>query len=162
MRHNVDKNFKVVTQDVFTNHNILHSCAVSLPDNTVFLIGGGILSHRRVHKETYQIIKSTKVPRADMTVARAGFACSVFPDFTQIFVAGGSVNEYEATNRCERYLVHEDKWKNLPNLNEAKFNSSLCFVNDGQTLYCFGGLTKSLVTKNQYFATNLIERLSKG
>ena len=96
MRHNVDKNFKVVTQDVFTNHNILHSCAVSLPDNTVFLIGGGILSHRRVHKETYQIIKSTKVPRADMTVARAGFACSVFPDFTQIFVAGGSVNDLSA------------------------------------------------------------------
>lgn len=147
---------------MFTNHNILHSCAVSFPDNTVFLIGGGILSHKRVHKETYEIIKNTKIPRADMMTARAGFACTVFPNFTQIFVAGGSINEYEATNSCERYLVLEDKWKTLPNLNEAKFHSSLCFANDGQTLYCFGGFTKSLANKNQYVASNLIEKLSKG
>ena len=162
MRHSLNKNQQVVTQDIFTNHQILQSCAVSLPDNTVFLIGGGILSHKRAHKETYQIIKNTKIPRADMATARSGFACTVFPNFTQIFVAGGSINEYESTNKCERYLVLEDKWKNLPNMNESKFHSSLCFFNNGQTLYCFGGLTKSLASKNQYVASSMIEKLSKG
>ena len=55
-----------------------------------------------------------------MGFARTAFGCVVYPNFSQIFVAGGSVNEYESTNKCERYMVTENKWKTLPDLNESK------------------------------------------
>jgi N-acetylneuraminic acid mutarotase len=83
----------------------------------------------------------------------------VYPNFTQIFVAGGSTSENEATKACERYIVKDDQWKRLPELKEAKINIGLCFFNNGSTLYCFGGATKSMGILNQ---TKSIERLSKG
>ena len=95
-----------------------------------------------------------------MGFARTAFGCVVYPKFSQIFVAGGSVNEYESTNKCERYMVTENKWKTLPDLNESKCNPSLCFFNDGNTLYCFGGLIKT--ERMIYHTSDKIERLSKG
>jgi hypothetical protein len=51
-------------------------------------------------------------------------------------------------------------WKRLPELREPKFSVSLCFFNNGSTLYCFGGLVKS--GPNIYSPVTTIERLSKG
>lgn len=48
----------------------------------------------------------------------------------------------------------------MPDLNEAKFSQSLCFVNNGSTLYCFGGLLKQ--GANMYVPSANIERLAKG
>lgn len=95
-----------------------------------------------------------------MFVARASFGCAVYPNFTQIFIAGGSISENEATKSCERYIIENDQWKRLPELREAKFNCSLCFFNNGSTLYCFGGVKKT--GANQMDALSSIERLSKG
>ena len=49
----------------------------------------------------------------------------------------------EATRHCERFIVDQNLWKRLPELKEAKFSASLCFFNNGSTLFCFGGLVKS-------------------
>jgi hypothetical protein len=97
-----------------------------------------------------------------MFTSRASFGCAVYPNFSQIFIAGGSISEHEATRSCERYIVAQDQWKRLPELREAKFNVSLCFFNNGGTLYCFGGMQKNTQMRNQYTASNKIERLSKG
>lgn len=51
-------------------------------------------------------------------------------------------------------------WKRLPELKEAKFSVSLCFFNNGSTLYCFGGLQKT--SDAQMVPVSTIERLSKG
>ena len=85
---------------------------------------------------------------------------AVYPNFGQIFVAGGSISETEATKHCERYIVEQNIWKRLPELREHKFSVSLCFFNNGSTLYCFGGLTKS--GRDQFEPSASIERLSKG
>lgn len=95
-----------------------------------------------------------------MHVSRASFGCAVYPNFTQIFVAGGTISDSEATRSCERYIVENDMWKRLPELREPKFNCSLCFFNNGSTLYCFGGLRKK--GRQAIDALNSIERLSKG
>ena len=91
---------------------------------------------------------------------RASFGIAVYPNFSQIFVAGGQINAYEATKHCERYIVKEEKWKRLPELKEAKVAPSLCFFNNGSTIYCFGGAQKSM--NNQLLPLSTIERLSKG
>ena len=78
-----------------------------------------------------------------MLISRAAFGCIVYPNYSQIFVCGGSVNESEATKQCERYIVDQNAWKRLPDLNEAKFSQGLCFFNNGSTLYSFGGLLKT-------------------
>lgn len=78
-----------------------------------------------------------------MAMARAAFGCAVYPNQTQIFVCGGSIDANTATKQCERYIVKEDMWKRLPDLNEPKFSQGLCFFNNGSTLYSFGGLYKS-------------------
>ena len=75
-------------------------------------------------------------------------------------MAGGSINSVEATKHCERYIVEQNLWKRLPELKEAKCSVSLCFFNNGSTLYCFGGLTKS--AGSDFTPCNTIERLSKG
>ena len=51
-------------------------------------------------------------------------------------------------------------WKRLPELREPKFSPSLCFFNNGGTLYCFGGRQKIL--GNVIINLDTIERLSKG
>ena len=48
----------------------------------------------------------------------------------------------------------------MPELREAKFSTSLCFFNNGGTLYCFGGLVQE--GPDQLSPTSSIERLSKG
>ncbi len=95
-----------------------------------------------------------------MLISRAAFGCVVYPNYSQIFVCGGSVNESEATKQCERYIVDQNTWKRLPDLNEAKFSQGLCFFNNGSTLYSFGGLLKT--SNLQYQPTDKIESLSKG
>jgi hypothetical protein len=94
-----------------------------------------------------------------MFTARSHFGCAVYPNFTQIFIAGGSTTENDATRACERYIVKDDQWKRLPEIREAKTNIGLCFFNNGGTLYCFGGAIKTHGTVN---LTRSIERLSKG
>ena len=94
-----------------------------------------------------------------MFLARSNVGCAVYPNFPQIFVAGGSISENEATKACERYIVKDDAWKRLPELRESKINVGLCFFNNGGTLYCFGGATKSMGNIN---LSRAIERLSKG
>jgi hypothetical protein len=95
-----------------------------------------------------------------MWLGRAAFGCAIYPNFSQIFIAGGRINQSEATRQCERYIVANNQWKRLPELREAKFSVSLCFFNNGSTLYCFGGIYQT--SQNMMQTSKKIERLSKG
>lgn len=92
--------------------------------------------------------------------ARSAFGIAVYPNYQQIFIVGGSTDESNCTKHCERYIVNQNIWKRLPELKEPKFQASLCFFNNGGTLYCFGGLKK--LGPSQFEACKSIERLSKG
>ena len=111
-------------------------------------------------KKDPSIGERSKVAMTNMYTARASFGIAVYPNFSQIFVAGGSINKDEATKHCERYIVEQNIWKRLPELREPKFSVSLCFFNNGSTLYCFGGLQKA--NSHSFHPVNTIERLSKG
>ena len=117
---------------------------VGLPGERMYAIGGShSINGRDAVKECYEIQPNgTKIQRASMFTARSNFGCAVYPNFSQIFIAGGSVSDTEATRACERYIVKDDQWKRLPEIREAKTNIGLCFFNNGGTLYCFGGAVK--------------------
>ena len=95
-----------------------------------------------------------------MWIARASFGVAVYPNYSQIFIVGGKINDSEATKHCERYIVAANQWKRLPEMKEAKISVSLCFFNNGGTLYAFGGMTQTGTSQLQ--PTRSIERLSKG
>jgi N-acetylneuraminic acid mutarotase len=135
--------------------------AIALPNGRTFVIGGSRdVNSATTVKSTKEIIDGKLVDRAPMWVARSGFGLAVYPNYSQIFIAGGKINENESTKHCERYIVANDTWKRLPELREPKFSTSLCFFNNGGTLYCFGGLYQNSLS--QLMPTASIERLSKG
>ena len=53
-----------------------------------------------------------------MHIARAAFGVALYPNFSQIFVAGGQISMNESTKHCERYIVDQNIWKRLPELRE--------------------------------------------
>ena len=134
---------------------------VSLPSGRVFVIGGAKdINGQQTLKDTHEVVDGQFNKMASMWISRAAFGVAVYPNFTQIFIAGGRLNSTEATKHCERYIVSQNVWKRLPELREAKFSTSLCFFNNGGTLYCFGGLVQD--GPDQLVPTASIERLSKG
>lgn len=73
-----------------------------------------------------------------MKTARVGFGCLVDNYGDYFYVVGGSTGKHKATNKCEMYSIEENKWSDIPMLNEAKFSHSLCMFND-EFLFAFGG-----------------------
>lgn len=134
---------------------------VALPNGRTFVIGGAKDVHgAQAVKYTHELVDGKCEEKSSMWIARSAFGLAVYPNFSQIFIAGGKINENEATKHCERYIVAQNVWKRLPELREPKFNTSLCFFNNGGTLYCFGGLTQQ--GSSQLSPSSSIERLSKG
>jgi len=95
-----------------------------------------------------------------MWTGRSGFGCAVYPNHSQIFVAGGSTSREATSRHCERYIVATNTWKRLPELRQSRFQTSLCFFNNGSTLFTFGGMEKS--SSHSFDPLDSIERLSKG
>lgn len=100
-------------QDPNETHPFLSRC-ISLPDDRLFLIGGATdINCTATTKQTVELVKDpitgkrSKVSRAAMYQSRAAFGIAVYPNFSQIFVAGGSISRNEATKHCERYIVDQ-------------------------------------------------------
>ena len=79
---------------------------VSLPTGKAFVIGGAKdVYGAQPLKTTYEIENGQLVEKAQMWIARSAFGLAVYPNFSQVFIAGGKINENEATKHCERYIV---------------------------------------------------------
>jgi len=108
---------------IFTNTrtNLLSRC-VSLPGDRVFVLGGAsTIDCEQVYKSTFELVDGQMVDKAPMWTGRAGFGCAVYPNFSQIFIAGGSINKESTTKQCERYIVASNTWKRLPELRQSRF-----------------------------------------
>jgi hypothetical protein len=91
--------FTYKNEEIFKNNktNLLSRC-VSLPGNRVFVIGGAsTIDCESVYKNTYEYTNGEMVEKAPMWTGRAGFGCAVYPNFSQIFIAGGSINKESTT-----------------------------------------------------------------
>ena len=73
-----------------------------------------------------------------MLTSRANHGCVINVYKNEIYVAGGFTRG-EQTKSCEAYSISKNKWRQLPQLNQMKVNSSLCTLN-GRMLYCLGGI----------------------
>ena len=141
------------------NKGIFLSRIVSLPGDRVFVIGGAQnIDGDNSCKETYELSGPNLVQKSSMWTPRSGFGCAVYPNHSQIFVAGGSTSREATTRHCERYIVATNTWKRLPELRQSRFQTTLSFFNNGSTLFAFGGMVKS----HQFDLLDSIERLSKG
>ena len=89
-----------------------------------------------------------------MSQSRLEFGITLSSDFKRIFVAGGRISLIKSTSKCEQYIVDRDIWENMPELNESKMNTSLCYFSCTEVLYCFGGWDV-----NERSELNSIERL---
>lgn len=79
---------------------------VSLPNKRTFVIGGAKdINSSETVKDTYEIVDGQAVKKASMWNARSSFGLAVYPNFSQIFIAGGKTSENTATRHCERYIV---------------------------------------------------------
>lgn len=134
---------------------------ISMPTGRTFVIGGAAdLNGSICLKQTKELVNGQLEEKANMWIARASFGMAVYPNHSQIFIVGGKISDSEATKHCERYIIATNQWKRLPELKEAKISVSLCFFNNGGTLYAFGGMTQN--GQGLLTPTASIERLSKG
>lgn len=79
---------------------------VALPNQRAFVIGGAKdVNGATPVKSTHELVDGRLEERAQMWIARSAFGLAVYPNFSQIFIAGGKVNDSEATKHCERYIV---------------------------------------------------------
>lgn len=156
------KDLTYTSEHHFTiNKGIFLSRVVALPGDRVFVIGGAQnIDGDNACKETFELQQGNFVPKASMWTGRSGFGCAVYPNYSQIFIAGGSTNKENTTRHCERYIVATNTWKRLPELRQSRFQTSMCFFNNGGTLFCFGGMEKK--DTHSFAAIDSIERLSKG
>lgn len=76
-----------------------------------------------------------------MINSRSSFGCTLNVHCQEIYVAGGYTHGV-TTKMCEAYLAEQNRWRELPQLNEEKCSSSLCVLG-GRFLYCFGGFSKA-------------------
>ncbi len=82
---------------------------IGLPGDRMFTIGGSRdINGKDTVKDCTEITDKQRVVRASMFTSRSNFGCAIYPNFTQIFIAGGSINENDATKACERYIVKDD------------------------------------------------------
>jgi len=118
------------------------------PDcNKVYIIGGARDAKSKHTVNSVNLVQFTnngfqRYEVAGMIDPRASFGCLYNPRGNdEILVAGGYINGKLST-KCERYNVSENRWIQMPDLNEAKASSSLCLLNQ-RYLYCFGGLSRN-------------------
>ncbi|TNV82888.1 hypothetical protein FGO68_gene13992 [Halteria grandinella] len=130
-----------------TQQLYMAKCIFTL-DDVVYTIGGSKDSKTQQtvadviasvwNAGTQSIVQSQK---AKMLQSRASFGCTYNPTKNEIFVVGG-YTEGQLTKKCEKYIAAEDKWVQLPELNEAKCSLSLVLLDEGKYLYAVGGLAK--------------------
>jgi len=149
------------------NDTLFHNKVIATSMDRVYVIGGSADMNCSSPTDQTLLLRTNENGVVDqsrvksMNMARGNFGCALYPTGAQIFVIGGMKNESEVTEQCERYIVDQDVWKRLPSLNVAKANPSICFMNNGSTLYCFGGL-KSIGGGLSFEPCNEIEVLRKG
>lgn len=124
---------------------LMLSKVVQTLDEEAYVIGG---SNDRNSSTTLDTVTMMQVrgnqvhseAKASMAVSRSSHGCTINVHKNEIYVAGGYHNG-DLTRTCEAYSLKDQRWRNLPPMNEAKCSVTLCTLN-GRYLYCFGGLSK--------------------
>lgn len=113
---------------------MMAKCAqVHQPAEMAFVIGGSKDKNQTSINEVqsfYVKPENSQIEikqRAPMIHSRSNFACTVNVATNEIIVAGGYENG-QLTKTCEVYSVIDDRWRELPSLNEEKCSSALCVL----------------------------------
>ena len=89
-----DENLNFTTQEESSHltDNFMYR-VVSLPTGRVFVIGGAKdINGSTTLKDTKELVDGQLVEKAGMWISRAAFGVAVYPNHTQIFIAGGRIN----------------------------------------------------------------------
>ena len=89
-----DENLTFISQEesAQVTENFMYR-VVGLPTGRVFVIGGAKdINGSTTLKETKELVDGQLVEKAGMWIARAAFGVAVYPNHTQIFIAGGRIN----------------------------------------------------------------------
>ena len=128
------------------------SKVVAISDEKCLMFGGASdIKQSKVYPFVFEACANPKslTRKKDMHQARAAFGCFLDKEFKNVYVIGGSINQNEATDRCEVYDIENNKWTDLPRLEMGLCSSSVVSTgrkSDGtgpRYLFCFGGISKS-------------------
>ncbi|CDW85214.1 kelch motif family protein [Stylonychia lemnae] len=111
----------------------------------MFILGGEDKGQYLGNNYMYNYISHDFCERSQMLEARVFFGCIYFNQ--NIFTVGGWKEQY--VQKAELYNIHQDRWQNIPSLNEEREDVSLCIVQN-QYLYAFGNVT----TRGRRFKQN--------
>jgi Kelch motif len=142
---------------VYETPELYLSKVVQGMDETAYIIGGAKdkLSQTTV-KDVIAIRignqgKIEKCEKTPMNTSRSSFGSVINVNRNEIYVAGGYVNG-QLTKSCEAYSIKDNKWRELPPLNESKCSVTLCVLGS-RFLYCFGGLSRQ--AENAYLLSSI-------
>ena len=80
-----------------------------MPTGRTFVIGGATdLNGSVCLKQTKELVNGRLEERASLWNPRASFGVAVYPNYSQIFIVGGKINDREATKHCERYIISQN------------------------------------------------------
>jgi hypothetical protein len=127
-----------------------------------FMIGGGDFNLTPASMyECYELLFKPGtssydcLPKARMAYPRHGHSACAVSD-THILVTGSRKDVQKAAQKCELYNIAQNKWTEMPMLNQGRHYHASCDFN-GELVYVFCGISNS--TKRY---SNSIERLEIG
>jgi len=113
--------------------------SISSPNGQIYLLGGVSLDQKATKLNSffsYSFESNTLIAKSPMKIARSSFGLVYFHN--ALYVIGGNIEESQTTSRCEKFLINEEKWVDIANLNLPSCNHCVCNFNDS-FLYKFGG-----------------------
>jgi len=129
-----------------------HAKALGLPDGKILITGGLFSSEMGVSVVNsaflYNPFNRTLKQGSSMNCCR--FQHAITGSYRFVYCLGGkkfySLGKEGVLNSCERYDIRDDKWEQLPPMEEGLFNTSACILD--KNLYVFGGNSGTALSAN--------------
>jgi hypothetical protein len=110
----------------------------------MFVIGGEDKGKYLGHTFSYNFLSLSFTPCTSMNESKINFGAIYFKE--NVFVVGGWKQFY--SKRCEMYSLENNRWMDIPALQNEREGITLCVVQD-KYIYAFGNVT----TRGKRFKT---------
>ena len=121
----------------FENFN--DSMSINFNDDDLIFISGGKSKSKFSYSNKFIILKwsTEKIEYNDTLPERKAYHSTIYFD-NKLYLIGGVNNDNKVSKECWVFSLKEKKWQDLPSLNRARANCSLCIYNN-KDLYAFRG-----------------------
>ena len=137
----INKEYKYLTLSKYLKdkNNLNNSMCIEFNDRNLIFLSGG---HKYIENESTDNFLIINIEKENIEIdtkmpSKKSFHSNIFLD-EKLYIIGGIGDNNICSSNCFYYSVNDDKWHNLPKLNKARKNCSLC-VQNKSILYVFRG-----------------------